>query len=137
MAIFGKDQQQQQPAAKPVVGRVEVESHHTSVLGPNLMFDGTITGKEQLLIEGAVKGAIDLQSDLRVAKGATIEATVHAANIIIEGTVIGDVSADRRIELVATARVDGNIRAPKIVVAEGARFRGAVDMGSTRPKESE
>ena len=45
----------------------------------------------------------------------------------------GDVSADEKVELVASATVDGNIKAPKIVVAEGARFRGSVDMGSPKP----
>ena len=59
-----------------------------------------------------------------------------ARNVIIEGKLLGDVSADDRVELVASASVDGNIKAPKIIVAEGARFRGAVDMGSARPKET-
>ena len=47
----------------------------------------------------------------------------------------GDISADDRVELVASANVEGNIKAPKIVVAEGAKFRGNVDMGSRVPKE--
>ena len=53
----------------------------------------------------------------------------------IEGKLNGDISADERVELVASATVDGNIKAPKIVVAEGAKFRGSVDMGST-PRRS-
>ena len=54
----------------------------------------------------------------------------------VEGKVNGDISADDRVELVASATVDGNIKAPKIVVAEGAKFRGNVDMGAARPRES-
>ena len=62
-----------------------------------------------------------------------MEATVHARNVTVEGKVTGDISADDRLELVLTATVDGNIRAPKIIVAEGAKFRGSVDMGSAKP----
>ena len=69
------------------------------------------------------------------AAGFSLEATVHARNVLVEGNLVGDVSADQKVELVAGADVDGNIRAPKIVVAEGARFRGSVDMGSERPKD--
>ncbi|HEX8618629.1 MAG TPA: polymer-forming cytoskeletal protein, partial [Thermoanaerobaculia bacterium] len=66
---------------------------------------------------------------------ARIDATVHARNVTVEGRLTGDISADDRVELVASATVDGNIKAPKIVVAEGAKFRGNVDMGSRAPKE--
>jgi cytoskeletal protein CcmA (bactofilin family) len=59
---------------------------------------------------------------------------VHAKNVTVEGRLNGDVSADDRVELVASATVDGNIKAPKIVVAEGAKFRGSVDMG--KPKDA-
>jgi len=97
--------------------------------------DGTVTGSEPVLIEGTVRGKINLTGELRIGTKARIEATVHAKNVTVEGKLTGDVSADERVELVASATVDGNIKAPKIVVAEGARFRGSVDMGSTKPKE--
>ena len=96
--------------------------------------DGTITGNEPVLVEGTVRGKIDMAGDLRVGTKARVEATVHAKNVTIEGRLNGDVSADDRVELIASATVDGNIKAPKIVVAEGARFRGSVDMG--RPKDA-
>ena len=62
---------------------------------------------------------------------------MHARNVTVEGKLNGDVSADDRVELVASASVDGNIKAPKIIVAEGARFRGNVDMGSAKPANNE
>ena len=74
-------------------------------------------------------------SSLKIGTQARIEAKVHAKNVTVEGKVNGDITADDRVELVASATVDGNIKAPKIIVAEGARFRGSVDMGSARPKE--
>lgn len=104
-------------------------------IGPNVTIEGTMTGSEPILIEGTVRGKINLGADLRVGSKARVEATVHARNVTVEGKLTGDVSADDRVELVASATVDGNIKAPKIIVAEGAKFRGSVDMGSRVPKD--
>ena len=101
--------------------------------GPKASIEGTVTGSEPVMIEGHVKGTINLTGELRLGTQARVEAKVHARNVTIEGKVNGDISADERVELVASASVDGNIKAPKIIVAEGARFRGNVDMGSAKP----
>lgn len=132
MALFSKDPA---PAPRPEAprGSSSPAAGGTTFFGPNISIDGTVTGNEAVVVEGSIRGRIDLQSDLRVGTKARVEATVHARNVVIEGKVTGDISADDRVELVASASVDGNIKAPKIVVAEGARFRGAVDMGSSRP----
>lgn len=133
MALFSKDQ----PPPKPVVLRPpEGQSGpSTTYIGPNITIDGTLSGGEPVLVEGTIHGKINLQSDLQIGTKARVEATVHARNVTVEGKVTGDISADDRLELVMTATVDGNIKAPKIVVAEGARFRGSVDMGSKRPHD--
>ncbi|MEO8215756.1 MAG: polymer-forming cytoskeletal protein [Acidobacteriota bacterium] len=114
----------------------EPRSRHVSVIGPDIMIDGSVTGRENLMVEGELHGSVKLESDLRIGSHARMEATIHARNVAVEGTVIGDVSADQKIELVSTARVDGNMKAPKIVIAEGAKFRGSVDMGSEPPKST-
>lgn len=124
MAIFTKDPAPQ----KSVASRPEPSGGRTTLIGPHIVFDGTLSGSENVLVEGSIKGKIQLESDLRIGGSARVEAVVHAKNIIIEGTLIGDVSADNKIELMASSRVDGNIQAPRIVVSEGAKFKGAVDM---------
>jgi cytoskeletal protein CcmA (bactofilin family) len=130
MALFTKET----PAPRPSPRSSDsTSSFDGTFFGPNVIIEGAVTGTEPVLIEGTVKGQINLQSDLRVGTKARVEATVHAKNVTVEGRVTGDISADERVELVATASVDGNIKAPKIVVAEGARFRGNVDMGSAKP----
>lgn len=131
MALFAKET----PTQSGEPNREPATTGAVSVLGPGVSIDGTISGKQNLVVEGHVKGSLDLGSDLRIAPGARVEATVHALNVTVEGTVTGDISADRKIELLSTARVDGNIKAPKIVVSEGARFRGSVDMGAQKPSE--
>ena len=130
MALFTKEVPAPRPQPRPSEGQSGIDG---TFLGPHVVIEGTVTGSDAVYIEGTVKGRIHLQSDLRVGTQARVEATVHARNVTIEGKVNGDVSADARVELVATATVDGNLKAPKIVVAEGARFRGNVDMGSAKP----
>lgn len=136
MALFSKDPAPAQPSARPSGPSQAGGTFSGTFIGPNITIDGTITGNEPVLIEGTVRGKIDMSGDLRVGTKARVEAAVHAKNVTVEGKLTGDISADDRVELVASATVDGNIKAPKIVVAEGAKFRGNVDMGSARPRES-
>jgi cytoskeletal protein CcmA (bactofilin family) len=134
MALFNKEQPQPKLPSRTEAPTGPAANY--TYFGPNVTIDGTISGTEPVLIEGTVRGKINLAADLRIGTKARVEATVHAKNVSIEGKLTGDVSADDRVELVLTATVDGNIKAPKIVVAEGAKFRGSVDMGSARPKET-
>ena len=135
MALFSKDQI---PPAKPQPPSVNPPTPGgpvTTFFGANVTIDGTISGTEPVVVEGTIRGKINLNGDLRIGTAARVEATVHAKNVTVEGKVTGDISADDRLELVQTSTVDGNIKAPRIVVAEGAKFRGSVDMGSQRPRE--
>jgi cytoskeletal protein CcmA (bactofilin family) len=132
MALFSKDPV---PATRPDTRSSVPAPAGGTFIGPNISIEGTITGSEPITIEGSIRGTIDLSSDLRVGTKARLEATVHARNVTVEGKLTGDISADDRVELVASATVDGNSKAPKIVVAEGAKFRGNVDMGAARPRE--
>jgi cytoskeletal protein CcmA (bactofilin family) len=132
MALFTKDAPAPRPQPRPT--DAQGRAFDGTFFGPNVIIEGMVTGTEAVYIEGTVKGQINLQADLRIGTQARVEATVHARNVIVEGKLNGDVSADDKVELVASASVDGNVRAPKIVVAEGARFRGNVDMGSAKPQ---
>ncbi|HEV7919180.1 MAG TPA: polymer-forming cytoskeletal protein [Thermoanaerobaculia bacterium] len=132
MALFSSSKDPNPPRPQPRSADGQPLPSGT-FFGPNVVIEGTVTGSEPVVVEGTIRGKINLSGDLRVGTQARVEATVHAKNVTVEGRLTGDISADDRVELVTTATVDGNIRAPKIVVAEGARFRGNVDMGSTKP----
>lgn len=134
MALFSKDPAPSAPRGDGRAGAAPVQPVGTFI-GPNVVIDGAVSGSDPLVVEGTVRGKINVTSDLRIGTKARVEATVHARNVTVEGKVTGDVSADDKVELVTTANVDGNIRAPRIVVAEGAMFRGSVDMGSKVPKD--
>lgn len=130
MAIFGKEEVPQK--ASPT--RSESRTDPRSLLGPGLVLEGKLMGDEPVLIEGEVRGSVNLTDSVHIGPQARVVATVHGRCVMIEGMVQGDVSAEERVELVATARVEGNIRAPRVIVAEGAQFQGSVDMGA-RKKE--
>ena len=100
----------------------------TCVIGAKTVIKGEITGDEDLVIEGNVEGQIRITRDLRVAPGGVLKATVEAQSVNVSGEVVGDCQATTRVEIQSTGRLTGNIRAPKIVIAEGAMFRGNSDM---------
>ena len=133
MALFSKETNS--PALRPEPRTSPAVQPGTTFVGTNITFEGTLTGSDPVLLEGTVRGQINLGGDLRVGAKARVEATVHAKTVVIEGKILGDISADDRVELVASANVEGNLKAPKIIVAEGAKFRGNVDMGSRVPQE--
>jgi cytoskeletal protein CcmA (bactofilin family) len=133
MALFSKENT---PAPPPARTNASPSTGGSTFIGPNLTIDGTVTGSEPIVVEGTVRGKIEISSDLRIGTKARVEAALHARNVTVEGKVTGDISAVDRLELVATSIVEGNLQAPKIIVAEGAKFRGSVDMGAPRPKEN-
>ena len=137
MALFSKDKDPAPAAPAPPMRRdTPTPAGGPTLIGANIVVEGTLSGSESVVVEGTIRGNVNLTADLRVGTKGRIEATVHARSIIIEGRVEGDISADERVELVTGSSVDGNIKAPKIVMADGAKFRGNVDMGSARPRES-
>lgn len=101
----------------------------STVIGPSIHIDGEISGEEHLVVRGVVKGRIAVRDTLVVEDGGVVEATVDAASITVNGTVRGDIAASERAELRPSSNVVGDIRAPRILIADGANFKGTVDMG--------
>ena len=91
-------------------------------------FKGEITGDEHVLVEGLVEGTIRITGHLRVGPGGTVKATVSAQSVVVAGELVGDCHAAERVEIEAAGRLTGNIRAPRVVIVEGATFRGTSDM---------
>ena len=100
---------------------------HT-VIGSSIVVDGEITGDEDLVILGTVKGRISLRENIVVEPSGVVEASVETATITVNGSVTGDIHATERAELKADCRMVGDIRAPRILIADGASFKGNVDM---------
>jgi cytoskeletal protein CcmA (bactofilin family) len=105
------------------------------VVGAKTQFKGEITGTEPVLVEGLVEGAIRITGPLRVGPGGTVKATVSAQTVVVAGEVVGDCHATERVEIEAAGKLTGDIRAPRVVIVEGATFRGNSDMSPRREGE--
>jgi len=104
-----------------------------TVIGSTIVIDGELSSEEDISIQGKVMGKVKTTADLFVDESGTIEATVDTRSIDIEGTVIGNVRASDKYELKAGGRVTGDVFAPRVVIADGSRFRGSIDMGDGGP----
>jgi cytoskeletal protein CcmA (bactofilin family) len=96
---------------------------------------GTIRGSGDVRIEGQVNGKIDITGQLVIAEGGAAEAKIAARAVTVAGGVVGDILAADRIELAPTAVVEGNMTAPRILITDGATFRGQVLMQDPGAKE--
>jgi cytoskeletal protein CcmA (bactofilin family) len=102
------------------------------VIGAKSQFKGELTGAETVVVEGLVEGTINITGALRVSPGGTVKATVSAQSIVVAGELVGDCHATERIEIEAAGRLTGNLRSPRVVIVEGATFRGNSDMSPRR-----
>lgn len=106
----------------------------SGVIGKGIRIKGTLRGGEDLTVEGRVEGTISLaQNHLVLERSAAIEAQIDAKNITVQGEVRGNMEASDRVEVCSEARVQGDIKAPRLVMQEGARFRGLIDMKVSLP----
>jgi len=106
-----------------------MEMPNVASIGKSLHVKGELSGNEDLAIEGKVEGKISLNG-YRVTIGETgrAAAEIHAKSVVVGGVVKGDINADERVELLATGTMLGDIRAPRVVLVDGCRFKGSIDM---------
>ena len=99
-----------------------------TVIGSTIVINGEITGDDDLTIRGTIKGRISLSASLFVENSGTVEADIETDNVEISGNVTGNINASDKVELRTDGRMVGDIKAPRILIADGAVFKGNVDM---------
>ena len=108
-------------------------------IGKSVVIKGELNGSEDLTIEGQVEGKIELrQNVLTIGPNGRIKAQVFAKAVIILGEVTGNVTASEKVDIRDNGSVDGDIASPRVAIAEGAHFRGSIDMqkgGTTQKTE--
>ena len=110
------------------------ERRRAAWIGGSVLVKGDVISSEDLVIDGRVEGTIELgDHNLTIGSGAAIVADLVAKNITISGELKGDVVGSGTVELKSSARVEGDINAPKFVMEEGATLRGKVDAGAKKP----
>ena len=104
-------------------------------IGKALRIEGRITSNENLTIDGQVEGTIELgEHNLNIGPGAAVTADLIAKTITISGTVTGNVVASDNVDLQSTGSVDGDIKAPRLFMADGAVIRGKVEILGNKDK---
>ena len=98
-------------------------------IGKSVIIKGELSGSEDLTIEGQVEGTIQLNDHvLTIGPNGKIKAQVFAKAVIVLGEVTGNVTASEKVDIRDNGSVDGDIISPRVAIAEGAHFRGSVDM---------
>ena len=98
-------------------------------IGQSIQIKGELTGYEDLTIEGKVDGKISLKDhNLIIGAKGRITADIQAKTVVVAGDVVGNITADDKVEVAAAGSMKGDITAPHVVLADGARFKGNIDM---------
>src|ERR671919_471208 len=120
-------------ATRPTAGDPQRGLERNTVnIGKSVVIKGELNGSEDLTVEGQVEGKIELrQNVLTIGPNGRIKAQVFAKSVVILGEVTGNVTATEKVDIRDNGSVDGDIPAPRVAIAEGAHFRGSIDMQRT------
>ena len=117
-------------AARPDSYRSQNERDVVNI-GKSVVIKGELNGSEDLTIEGHVEGKIELREHvLTIGPNGKIKAELYAKSVVVLGEVHGNVTASEKVDIRENGSVEGDITAPRVAIAEGAHFRGSVDMAA-------
>ncbi len=98
-------------------------------IGKSVIIKGELTGSEDLTIEGQVEGKVELkQNVLTIGPNGRIKAQISAKAVVVQGEVTGNITATERVDIRDAGSVDGDLSEPRVAIADGAHFRGSIDM---------
>jgi len=119
-----------QPAYRPTWQSADAT---TSVVAVNANWNGTMRTEGSIHLHGKAEGELHAASDVFVAEGAEVDAHIFADNVVVAGVVRGSIEARGRLELLPPGHVSGDVKAPRLIVHEGAQLSGQLkmDAGST------
>ena len=131
--MWKKDEARPGKPEQPRVGTpAAANKSGKATIGPSICIRGDVTGSEDLLIQGRVDGSVTLDLHaVTVGSEGRVNANIIGRVITIEGEVEGDLTALEQVVLLGSARVQGDIKAPRVVLEDGATFRGLVDMSAS------
>jgi cytoskeletal protein CcmA (bactofilin family) len=99
-----------------------------TVIGHGITIEGEVTSDEDVLVAGTVRGKLSVDGPVTIETGAVVEADVGATSLSVGGSVTGNVTASDRVDLLAGGRLVGDVKAARLTIADGASFKGNVDM---------
>ena len=100
----------------------------STVIAQGITVEGELTSDEDVVVQGTVRGKVTSRDVVTVDGGAVVEADVTASSVAVGGQVTGNVSASERVDLLPGGRLVGDVKAARLTIADGASFKGNVDM---------
>lgn len=107
----------------------ETNDEFPTIIGSDAKFKGELTFEKGVRIEGSFEGQITSKGTLHIAEGSHITANVQAANVKVEGECKGNIHVTEKLHLLATAKMEGDLRTNRLEIADGAIFCGNVVVG--------
>ncbi len=132
MGLFGK--REKEDKTKQI--RPESTPNETTYIGKNLMIKGRVSGNGNIIILGGLDGEFNLKGEIKIAQPANVKGEVKADVISVNGRVEGSLTAQQRVHLDQTARIEGQITTPRLSIVEGAFFDGEIKMSGRSLKAS-
>lgn len=99
-----------------------------TVIGEGLSIEGELTSDEEVVVRGNLRGKLTTRDAVSVGAGSVVQADISGQSVSIAGQVTGDVTAPERVDIQAGGRLVGDVKAARFTIADGASFKGAVDM---------
>jgi cytoskeletal protein CcmA (bactofilin family) len=100
----------------------------STVIGAGITIEGEVTTDEDVVVAGTLRGKLTAKEGVTIEHGATVEADVAGGSLVVAGSLTGNVTAAERVDLQQGSRVIGNVKAARVTIADGAQFKGNVDM---------
>jgi cytoskeletal protein CcmA (bactofilin family) len=105
----------------------------TSEIGASIVIRGEVLANEDLVIAGRVEGSVEMEGHrLTINMDAALKATVHAREVVVSGGLVGTILAVERVDLLQTADVQGEVTTPSLRMADGAGFKGRIEMPTAK-----
>jgi cytoskeletal protein CcmA (bactofilin family) len=111
------------------------ETETACIIGKGIQIRGNLSGSGDLIVEGRVEGHVSLQDHITVDDSGTVVADIETRELTVNGKMSGNIDATQRVSISSTATVIGDVRAPRVVIEDGARFRGNIEMDVPLPKD--
>ncbi len=100
----------------------------TTAIGPTIVIKGKLKSDEDLIVKGRIEAEIQSSKALLVENSGIIKANVRVKSAKLSGVLVGNITAEERVEILSDGRMVGDLTAPKIIINDGAAFRGRIDM---------
>jgi len=104
------------------------QSEPSGIIGKGIIIKGNLTGGGDLIIEGRVEGQISLKNHLTIQRSGHVDAEIRSEELTINGEASGNIDATSKVAISSSAKVTGDIKAPVIVIEDGAVFNGTIQM---------